>query len=118
MRISAEAAECTERIVAMTRPVRRIKGDVSCWSKNRGRRSVIGAPDLARPRALVAYQVTAPEHLLERERAAPVAREPEATALVVESHADRVTRAGLTSVCHVDLECGVAVDRDRYRRVG
>src|SRR5213592_2291302 len=33
MRISAEAAECTERIAVMTRPVRRIKGHVPCWSK-------------------------------------------------------------------------------------
>src|SRR5436309_6368343 len=115
MRISAAAAECIERIAAMTRPVRRIKGDVSCWSKYRGRRSRVGAPDLARPRALVDDQITAAEQLLDRLRAVPLAGKPQPTRLVPNGDSDGIRASRLAVVRHRNLEGRIPVDGDRDR---
>src|SRR2546422_5771651 len=113
MRISAEAAECTERTAAMTRPVRRIKGHVPCWSKHWGRRSRVGAPDLARPRALVDHQVTAAEQLLDRLGAVPPAGKPQPTCLVPYGDGDGIHASRLPVVRHRNLEGRIPVDGDR-----
>ena len=59
---------------------------------------------------LVTDQVPACEQLFQREGAAPVAREPDSAGLAVHRDSDRVARARLAPVGHVDLQRRVAVD--------